>query len=189
MSLEAIFAMSQNRVIGKDGKIPWYLPEDFKLFKEITLGHRVIMGRKTLESIKKRKALPNRENFVLTQKSYTEPLPIFDNQQLHRQGQKFNKFSIYQNISSLMQSLEDKEKKERKNKRKIRTNFIIGGAEIFQSFLPMIQKVYLSVVQKNFEGDTYLPVFEANFDLVENTLKEASIPFFSQIWKRQPPKS
>ena len=149
----------------------------------------MIMGRKTLESIKKRKALPNRENFVLTQKSYTEPLPIFDNQQLHRQGQKFNKFSIYQNISSLMQSLEDKEKKERKNKRKIRTNFIIGGAEIFQSFLPMIQKVYLSVVQKNFEGDTYLPVFEANFDLVENTLKEASIPFFSQIWKRQPPKS
>ena len=75
MSLEAIFAMSQNRVIGKDGKIPWYLPEDFKLFKEITLGHRVIMGRKTLESIKKRKALPNRENFVLTQKSYTEKLP------------------------------------------------------------------------------------------------------------------
>ena len=80
MSLEAIFAMSQNRVIGKDGKIPWYLPEDFKLFKEITLGHRVIMGRKTLESIKKRKALPNRENFVLTtaKELVLEPLPIFE---------------------------------------------------------------------------------------------------------------
>ena len=55
MSFEAIFAMSQNRVIGKDGKIPWHIPEDFKFFKEITLGHRVIMGRKTLESIKKEK--------------------------------------------------------------------------------------------------------------------------------------
>ena len=79
-----------------------------------------------------------------------------------------------------MQKVTEKQKKK---------NFIIGGAEIFQVFLPMIQKVYLSVVQKNFEGDTYLPVFEANFDLVENTLKEASIPFFSQIWKRKPPKS
>ena len=185
MSFEAIFAMSQNRVIGKDGKIPWHIPEDFKFFKEITLGHRVIMGRKTLESIKKREALPKRENFVLTKKSYTEPLPIFDNQQFHRQGQKFNKFSIYQNISSLIQSLEDKEKKERKNKRKIRTNFVIGGAEIFQIFLPMIQKVYLSVIQKKFEGDTYLPVFEKDFELVENNPQKANIPFLIQTWKRK----
>ena len=172
MSLEAIFAMSQNRVIGKDGKIPWYLPEDFKLFKEITLGHRVIMGRKTFESLNK-KPLIDRENIVISRQVLVQ-----------------SDFSFYQTITSFIQSLEqqilDKSTLTEKQEKK---NFIIGGAEIFQSFLPMIQKVYLSVVQKNFEGDTYLPVFEANFDLVENTLKEASIPFFSQIWKRQPPKS
>ena len=69
MQFEAIFAMSQNRVIGKDGKIPWHIPEDFKFFKEITLGHRVIMGRKTFESLNK-KSLVGRENIVISRQNY-----------------------------------------------------------------------------------------------------------------------
>ena len=64
-------------------------------------------------------------------------------------------------------------------------NFIIGGQEIFQAFLPMIQRIYLSVVQKKFQGDTYLPAFESDFQLVENTPKKASIPFLHQIWERK----
>ena len=168
MSLEAIFAMSQNRVIGKDGKIPWHLPEDLKLFKEITLGHRVIMGRKTFESLNKQ-SLPNRENIVISR------------QVLVQSG-----FSFYQTITGFMHSLEqqilDKSPPSDKQEKK---NFIIGGAEIFQIFLPMIQKVYLSVVQKNFEGDTYLPAFETEFRLKENTPKKASIPFLYQIWERK----
>jgi dihydrofolate reductase len=60
----AIAAMSENRAIGKDGKIPWYIPEDFKHFKEATLGCPIIMGRKTYESIGR--PLPGRENIVLT---------------------------------------------------------------------------------------------------------------------------
>ena len=57
-------------------------------------------------------------------------------------------------------------------------NFVIGGAEIFQIFLPMIQKVYLSVIQKKFEGDTYLPVFEKDFELVENNPQRSQYSFF-----------
>ena len=182
--------MSQNRVIGKEGKIPWHISEDIKLFKEITLGHRVIMGRKTFDSLK-RKPLPKRKNFVLSRNTihYREPLPNFNNKPLHYQGQEFKGFIFYSDVAGLVLTLKDELQKVRKSHKKIEKNFIIGGQEIFQVFLPMIHKVYLSVVQKNFEGDTYLPAFEANFDLVENTLKEASIPFFSQIWKRKPPKS
>ena len=165
MSFEAIFAMSQNRVIGKDGKIPWHIPEDFKFFKEITLGHRVIMGRKTFESLNK-KSLVGRENIVIS-----------------RQKQVQADFSFYQNISSLIQNLEKQVLKSAPLSEK--KNFVIGGAEIFQVFLPMIQKIYLSVVQKKFEGDTYLPIFEEDFELVENKLQKANIPFLLQTWKRK----
>ena len=168
MSFEAIFAMSQNRVIGKDGKIPWHIPEDFKFFKEITLGHRVIMGRKTFESLNK-KSLVGRENIVyITEK--TSPSRFLTNH-------------FYQNISSLIQNLEKQVLKSAPLSEK--KNFVIGGAEIFQVFLPMIQKIYLSVVQKKFEGDTYLPIFEEDFELVENKLQKANIPFLLQTWKRK----
>ena len=88
MKFEAILAMSQNRVIGKDGKIPWTISEDLKIFKKITFGHRVIMGRKTFESLNK-KSLVGRENIVIS-----------------RQKQVHADFSFYQNISSLIQNLE-----------------------------------------------------------------------------------
>lgn len=65
----AIAAMSENRAIGKEGKIPWYLPEDWKHFKETTAGSPIIMGRKTYESIGR--PLPGRENIVLTRGEFT----------------------------------------------------------------------------------------------------------------------
>ena len=69
--LQAIAAMSLNRVIGAGGKIPWHLPEDFKWFKQMTTGHVVVMGRKTFESIGK--PLPNRETIVLSRSVYAHP--------------------------------------------------------------------------------------------------------------------
>ena len=68
---KAIAAMSENRVIGSDNKIPWYLPEDFKWFKKMTTGQVVVMGRKTFESIGK--PLPNRETIVLSRGQFTHP--------------------------------------------------------------------------------------------------------------------
>ena len=117
MKFEAILAMSQNRVIGKDGKIPWTISEDLKIFKKITFGHRVIMGRKTFESLNK-KSLVGRENIVIS-----------------RQKQVHADFSFYQNISSLIQNLEKQILKLATLSKK--KNFVIGGQEIFQIFLPL----------------------------------------------------
>ena len=131
------------------------------------------MGRKTFESLNK-KSLIARRNIVISR-------------QVHVQSG----FSFYQTITSFIQSLEqqileqqilDKSTLADKQEKK---NFIIGGQEIFQAFLPMIQRIYLSVVQKKFQGDTYLPAFESDFQLVENTPKKASIPFLHQIWERK----
>ncbi len=69
MNLIIIAALTKNRVIGKDGKIPWHIPEDLKRFKELTSGHTVLMGRKTYESLGR--PLPNRRNVVLTSKALT----------------------------------------------------------------------------------------------------------------------
>ncbi len=172
MKFEAIAAMSQNRVIGKDGKIPWHIPEDFKLFKEITLGHRVIMGRKTFESLNK-KSLAFRENIVISR------------QKNPANWEEQSGFSFYQNITSLIQNLEQQILKSASLGEKKKKNFIIGGQEIFQVFLPIIQTIHLSVVQKKFDGDTYLPVFEEDFKLVENKPQKANIPFLFQIWERK----
>lgn len=71
MTLQAIAAMSLNRVIGAGGKIPWHLPEDFKWFKQMTTGHVLVMGRKTFESIGR--PLPNRETLVLSRSAFSHP--------------------------------------------------------------------------------------------------------------------
>ena len=71
MSLRAIAAMSQNRVIGKDGKIPWHIPDDFKWFKKTTAAQAVLMGRKTYQSLGR--PLPNRRNLVVTRSSNPGP--------------------------------------------------------------------------------------------------------------------
>jgi dihydrofolate reductase len=71
ITFKAIAAMSLNRVIGGQGQIPWHLPEDFRWFKQTTMGHTLVMGRKTFESIGK--ALPGRETLVLTRGDFTAP--------------------------------------------------------------------------------------------------------------------
>ena len=135
--MKAIAAMSLNRVIGAANKIPWHLPEDFKWFKKMTAGHVIVMGRKTFESIGK--PLPNRTTVVLTHR----PEPIS---------------SVF-TISELAQldSLPDIRGRE---------IFICGGAQIYQQALPLCSDLYLTVVKRHVEGDTFFPPFENGFDLV-----------------------
>lgn len=130
MQITAIAAMSQNRVIGSDNEIPWYLQEDFKFFKKTTLNHHIIMGRKTFESIGK--PLPKRTNIVITR----------------------NPFFIASNVitaSSLENALaiaaENGETEA----------FIIGGGTIYQQSLPMLDKIYLTEVATEVTGDTFFP--------------------------------
>jgi dihydrofolate reductase len=131
MIFSIIAAVSQNGVIGNNGKLPWRLPNDLKYFKQKTLYHTVIMGRLTFESIGK--ALPHRRNIVLTsQKNYYAP-----------------NCEMAHNLEELY-SIISKEEKE---------IFILGGAQIFASFLalPQTQNLYISHVLAEVEGDIFFP--------------------------------
>ena len=134
--IKAIVAMAENRVIGNAGTIPWHLPEDFKFFKATTMGHAILMGRKTYESIGK--PLPGRENIVLSRTMPLENLPPG---------------------VTVIRSLEDL--KEPTDGRDL---FVIGGEEIYRLLLPRVQELYVTKVPRTIEGDTRFPAFEPEFD-------------------------
>lgn len=134
--IKAIVAMAKNRVIGNAGAIPWHLPEDFKFFKATTMGHAILMGRKTYASIGK--LLPGRQNIVLSRTMPEESVPPG---------------------ITLIRSLD--ELKEPTDGRDL---FVIGGEEIYRLLLPKVQELYVTKVPRTIEGDTHFPEFEAAFD-------------------------
>lgn len=128
-----IVAVANNDVIGSKNDLPWYLPADLKHFKELTTGHTVVMGRKTFESIVQRLGhpLPNRRNIVITRQTDF----IHDGVEVvHRVDdiKKLNDTDI----------------------------FIIGGAEIYAQTLDIADKLYVTEVKADIEGDTYFPVID-----------------------------
>lgn len=129
--ISIIVAIAKDNVIGKDNKLLWHISEDLKRFKKITTGKKMIMGRKTFESLPG--ILPNREHIVLTR----------DN--------NFNvdsdKVTIEHDFNSVLQRYLKCEDEV----------FVIGGAEIYKQFLPYAKKLYLTKVDEEFEGDTYFP--------------------------------
>ncbi len=131
--LIAIVGMASNRVIGKDGTLPWRLPEDLRFFKKTTLGHPILMGRKTFDSIGK--PLPGRRNIVLS--STMEA----------REGVEV--------IRSLDELVADEEV------------FLIGGAQLFETLLPVCAGMYLTWIEHPYEGDTLFPPFEHLFEAPE----------------------
>jgi dihydrofolate reductase len=144
MALRAIAAMSLNRVIGKDGKIPWHIPGDFKWFKKTTTGHAILMGRKTFESLGR--PLPNRRNLVVT-----------------RTGD-------FANLGPGVEIIRDLETFRPENYPC--DIWVIGGAEIYHQMLDRCDLLYLSVIPREVEGDVYFPEFEHLFDLVSTVLTE-----------------
>jgi dihydrofolate reductase len=139
---KAIAAMSLNRVIGAGNRIPWHLPEDFKWFKKLTTGQVVVMGRKTFESIGK--PLPNRVNVVLSRAPGAAPGVewMTDLGCLNPQDPRFAGREI----------------------------FICGGAEIYRQALPQCSDLYLTLVKRTVEGDTFFPPFEDEFELAAELL-------------------
>ncbi|MFB5660820.1 dihydrofolate reductase [Alteribacillus sp. HJP-4] len=126
-----VAALDKNRVIGKDNEMPWHLPADLKHFKETTSGHTIMMGRRTYESIGR--ALPNRRNIVLT-----------SNKSFRAAG------------CELIHSFEDL-KKLAQGKEEI---FVIGGETIFKEMLPLADKMNLTFIEEEFDGDTYFPSWD-----------------------------
>ncbi|RYD84759.1 MAG: dihydrofolate reductase [Verrucomicrobiaceae bacterium] len=133
--LIGIVAMTPDRVIGKNGDLPWRIPEDLKLFREITSGHPIIMGRKTFESIGK--PLPNRLNIVLTTQADWHPHGVF----------------VVRKPSDLAELPLGTASKI----------FVIGGAEIYSFFQPFLDKLLVSRIFRRYSGDTKFPQFTPRF--------------------------
>lgn len=131
--INIIVAMADNRVIGKNNAMPWHLPADLKHFKAITMGHPVIMGRKTFESIGK--ALPNRRNIVVSR-----------NHDYQASGAE-----VVSSLEAALSLVEDQPE-----------IFVIGGAQLFSQALPLAQKMYLTYIDLKVEGDTFFPVWDKN---------------------------
>ena len=128
MMLSLVVAASSNNVIGRDGGLPWHLPDDLRQFKRLTTGKAVIMGRSTYESIGR--PLPDRRNIVMTR-----------NTDYVADG-----CDVVSSVSEAMDAVEGAEEV-----------MIIGGGQVYRDFLPLADRIYLTRVQAEVEGDTYFP--------------------------------
>ncbi len=139
--LRAIAAMSENRVIGDSGRIPWHLPADFRWFRQVTLGGILVMGRKTFESIGK--PLPGRQTSVLSRSAV--PIP----------GVR-----VFPGVDSLLEAL----------RADPRPAWVCGGAEIYRLLLPRCSDLFLTRVPVTVGGDAFFPPFEAEFFRIAEVL-------------------
>lgn len=169
---KAIAAMSLNRVIGADGKIPWHLPEDFRWFRQKTIGNIIVMGRKTFESLGH--ALPSRTNLVLTRhpQSLIRKHPEIFGQYHEWRGGKHLKRPYQFHFSKLGEKMETEififNSLGKLNPEEFPNDiFICGGAQIYEEALPRCSDLYLTLVNREVPGDTFFPKFEDKFKLVE----------------------
>jgi dihydrofolate reductase len=130
--LSLIVAMARNRVIGRDGKLPWHLPADLKRFRALTMGHHILMGRKTWESIGR--PLPGRASIVITRTA----------------GYAAAGATIVHSLNDALESARGDSEV-----------FVIGGAEVYRDALPLADRIYLTELQADFEGDVLFPAFAA----------------------------
>ena len=139
MSVTIIVAMAKNRVIGKKGQLPWHLPSDLHRFKQLTMGHTLLMGRQTFESIGT--ALPGRQMIVLSRDpEYRAAGCVMAN-----------------NIETALQLVSPVEEL-----------FICGGADIYQQTLPFAEKIYLTELDIEIAGDRYFPEISAEeFEIIQ----------------------
>ncbi|WP_099362819.1 dihydrofolate reductase [Fredinandcohnia onubensis] len=130
--ISLLVAMDRNQLIGKDNDLPWRLPADLAYFKRVTMGHPIIMGRKTFDSIGR--PLPGRENIIVTRDTSYEA-----------EGCK-----VIHSIEEIVSM----------NQQTDQELFVIGGAEIFKEILPHSDRLYITEINEEFKGDTYFPTFD-----------------------------
>jgi len=163
MIISLLVAASENNVIGKDNQLPWHLPNDLKYFKNLTWGMPILMGRKTFDSIGK--ALPGRKSIVITR-----------NQEWQHEG-----VDVVHSIEEAVQKAESYGVKE---------IFVIGGAEIFKTSLSVANRVYLTRIHHQFEGDVFFPeISEKEWQLTASRYCEADeknhYNHTYQVWNRK----
>ena len=157
MLISLIVAMASNRVIGDRGAIPWKIPGEQKMFKEITLGHVVVMGRKTYESLVR--PLPGRTNIVVTrQTDYPAPGCI-----------------IAQDLDGAIKTIPTDESEA----------FIIGGGQLYHEAISVADRIYLTVIPREIPGDTYFPeIPEADFEIKKSEFIDGLEPYHFYIYER-----
>lgn len=155
IKFKAIVAMDESRLIGKDGTLPWHLPEDLKYFSSMTKGHTVLMGRKTYESLPdKYRPLPERLNVVLSRNGGSE--------------NSSNDVLYFNSIERFFDSIITK-----KLYIKGSEIWLIGGSELYKQLINHCNEVHITRVKGVHEGDTYLEVFEDNMILTESIKGES----------------
>jgi dihydrofolate reductase len=132
--ISIIAAMAENRVIGRDGRIPWHLPADLERFRDLTLGHSLVMGRKTYESIGR--PLPGRRTIVLSRQP----------------GLAIQGADVAPNLSAALALCAGEAEV-----------FICGGAAVYAEALPIADRIYLTVVHGDTGGDTFFPPIPDTF--------------------------
>lgn len=146
--ISLIAALSENRVIGKEGKIPWHISEDLRRFKKLTQGHVIIMGRKTYESIGR--LLPDRTHIVITRdQNYQVKGAIVSH--------------------SLDEAIKNSQL-EIQNWKLPNEIFIIGGAQIYAQALQFADKLYLTIVRGKFQGDAFFPDYSEFKKIIEQKI-------------------
>ena len=161
-ALILIVAASENNAIGKNGQLLWHLPNDLKFFKNTTWGFPVIMGRKTFESVNK--PLPGRTNIVITSKPDWEAKGVITVRSLEESIQKVGETNSKQ-------------------------AFIIGGGEIYKQSMDIADKIYITRVHANLEGDTFFPTIDkSKWQLIEDEIFEIdekhAYSYSFQIWEK-----
>ena len=143
--MKAIMAMSENRCIGKENKIPWYVPNDFKWFKEFTIGGTLIVGKNTFDTLP---LLKNRECLVLVKED--KIMDANPNQYLVNNNSMTGQLITMSDIESYSQFKRD-------------YLIVAGGAKTYIKLLPYITEFYVTHVNGNYDGDTFMPEFEHTF--------------------------
>jgi dihydrofolate reductase len=156
--LSIIVAVARNGVIGRDNRLPWHIPEDFAWFKRHTEGRPVIMGRKTYESIGR--PLPDRKNIILTrQKDY-----------------KVEGALVFNSLDRALETLHEDDFDE---------IFIIGGDQVFREAMDTVDRIYLTSIHRDYDGDTYMPTLpEEQFTKIFEEYHGGEVPFSFLIYER-----
>jgi len=156
--ISIIVAIAQNNAIGKDNQLLWHIPADLKRFKKLTTGHTIVMGKRTFESLPIR-PLPNRRSIVITDIA----------------GEEIEGCTMAYSINEAIEKMDAGEE-----------NFIIGGGSVYRQFLSMADKLYLTIVQKDFEADTFLEIDQSGWEIIEREdHSDEELPYYYINLKRK----
>ncbi len=170
MILSHIVAAAKNGTIGKNNDLPWNIPEDFKFFKDMTMGRCMILGRKNYESMPGGKALPGRHHIVISRSEDFRPSDAVV-------------------VRSFEEALIEAQKVAGRPESKFGEEiFVIGGGQVYEQTLERMDRIYLTLIHKDFEGDVTYPVEKvltsAKFTLVSRRDKAGPPPFSFLTFKK-----